>query len=87
MAAGRENSRNIPIWLEIQHMATTDPYKRNILVVGVIMLIALSIGGFRAWDAHDNSYLMLALWIGIALAIVYLLYQIASNVEKLRTES
>ena len=58
------------------------PFLRNLAIVGVIMLTSIVIGSLRAMDAHDDSYILTALWIGIGLSIVFLLVQIASTVER-----
>ena len=63
------------------------PFQRNLAIVGVIVLTTIAIGSLRAMDAHDNSYILTALWIGIGLSIVFLLVQIASTVERLRLEA
>lgn len=67
--------------------STLGPLQRNLAIVGVLMVTTLAIGWFRAMDAHDDGYIVTALWIGVALSIVYLLVQIASNVERLRKEA
>lgn len=70
-----------------EHGVSADPFKRNLVVVSAIMLTAIGIGLFITWGESEGGYLMPALWLGIALTVVYLLYQIASNVEKLRMET
>lgn len=63
-----------------------DSSKRDLVIMATIMVIALSVGYFVAWDTHDSSKLLTWFWIGIAITIVYLLYRITTNVEKLRAE-
>ena len=64
-----------------------DPSRRNLSVLTSIMLATIAIGGFLAWDSGNNETLYTWLAVGITLSIVYLLYQIATNVEKLRVET
>ena len=64
-----------------------NPFRRNLAVVCAIMLVTLGVGYFRAWDAGDGSYLMMWFWIGVAITVVYLLYRITSNLEKLRIQA
>ena len=66
---------------------TISPMKRYLGIVCVIMLAAIGIGLFINWGEGESGHLMPAIWIGFAVSVVYLLSQIASNIEKHRMDT
>ncbi len=70
-----------------ENEAPSDPFKRYLEIASVILLTTFGIGFFVAWTARDAGYLMPAVWIGIAFSGIYLLAQIAGNIEALRKET
>ncbi|RZH67987.1 Mn2+/Fe2+ transporter [Natrinema altunense] len=63
----------------------SNPPVKNVLIVTIIILIATAIGAWRAAEVtYSQGTIATWAWIGIGLAAVYLLHDIATSVKELR---
>ena len=70
-----------------EELVSAKPFLRNAKVVSVLLSIFAVVGALSAIVTGDLTTVLTWFWVGIGLAITYLLLQIAVTIEQLRLES
>ncbi|MFA9428117.1 Mn2+/Fe2+ transporter [Natronorubrum sp. A-ect3] len=72
---------------EQQEIALSNPPIKNVLVVSAIVLVATVVGSWGVSATDSLGTVVTWIWIGIGLAALYLLYDIANSVKELNYNS